>query len=97
MVVPASVKGPFLKNHFNDVLFIPAALPVLVWAHWKLGLRREEGPPTPGEVAFHWVLWSLTVEGLAPLLSRRATADLWDVVAYGVGGLLASGWWQRRL
>ena len=37
--LPAAWKGPFLRGHFNDCLFIPAALPLMLW------LERAETPP----------------------------------------------------
>ena len=31
--------SPFLHGHFNDLLLIPAALPVVLWVQRRLGLR----------------------------------------------------------
>jgi hypothetical protein len=29
--LPVTLKGPFLRNHFDDLLLIPAALPLILW------------------------------------------------------------------
>ena len=94
LLVPWSVKGPLLRYHFNDVLFIPAVLPLMLWVHRKLGLRRDDGPPRADEVWLHLAVWSVAAEGVAPLLSRRATGDVWDVAAYAAGALGAQLLWR---
>lgn len=90
------VHSPFLHDHFNDLLLIPCALPVLLLIQRCLGLRRHDDPPTPGEIALYLVVWSVLFEVVGPHLVRRAVGDPWDVVAYVVGGILAGVWWQRH-
>lgn len=93
-LVPWSMKGPFLRFHFNDVLFIPAVLPLMLWVHRKLGLRHDDAPPRGDEVWLHLVVWSVAAEVVAPRLSHRATGDVWDVVAYAAGALGAQLLWR---
>src|SRR5438105_4950501 len=50
---------PFLQEHLNDSLLIPAALPVLLGVRRFLKLRTHDAPPYGREVAFWLVLWSL--------------------------------------
>lgn len=85
----------FLHGTFNDLLLLPAALPVALWIQRKLGWRSDDRPPTPGEVVGHWLVWSAVCEGLAPLFLDRAVADWWDIAAYAAGGLAAGIWWNR--
>lgn len=89
-LIPVSWKGAFLRNHFADVLLIPAALPLVLWVHRRLGLRASDSPPTWSEVLLHLVVWSVAAELIAPHLFTRCTGDPWDVVAYA-GGALVSG------
>lgn len=94
VVAPAS-GSPFLQGTFNDLLLIPAALPPVLWLQRRLGWRNHDGVPTAGEIAGHWLGWSLVCEVLGPLLFPWAAADWRDVVAYGIGALAAGLWWHR--
>jgi hypothetical protein len=85
-----------LHGYFNDVLLIPAALPPLLFAQRWLDLRKHDEPPTAGEITLNLFIWSILFEVIGPHLTRRATGDPWDVVAYVVGGLLAGLWWNRK-
>lgn len=87
--------SPFLHGHFADLLMMPAALPVVLWMQRSIGLRKNDLPPTWLEMSFHLVVWSLICEFIGPRWLHHGTADVWDVVAYGVGGLLACLWWNR--
>lgn len=86
--------GPFMRGHFNDLLLIPAALPLLLWLQRRLGLRTVDTPPSWREIALHLVVWSIAAEALAPLLGLHATGDWLDVAAYTAGALAAGCWWQ---
>lgn len=93
-LVPLSLKGPFLRQHFADTLLIPAALPLLLWLHARLGLRPAAQRPSWREILLHLAVWSVAAEMLAPMLSRHATGDPWDVAAYAAGALCSGLLWQ---
>jgi hypothetical protein len=86
----------FLRFHFNDLLLMPCALPLLLWVQRRLQLRATDAPPAWGEIALYTSFWSILFEVIGPHLVRRATGDPWDVVAYFVGGMLAGWWWNRE-
>ena len=92
--VPAAMKGVFLRGHFADVLFVPAALPLMLWVQRKFGLRATDTAPAPMEVLMHLAIWSFAAEVLGPRLFARATGDPWDVVAYAAGSLIAALFWR---
>lgn len=85
----------FLRGHFNDLLLVPSALPLLLWLHRKLSLRRTDAPPSFGETAVHLLVWSLYFELVGPAFYARATADWRDVLAYWAGGVIAWAFWNR--
>jgi hypothetical protein len=89
------VPGGFFGWWFNDLLLIPAAAPVCLWMERGFGVRKNDAPPTAGEIAFLLVLWSVLFEWVAPRLLPWATGDHRDVVAYAIGGCLAWAWWNR--
>lgn len=89
------LQSPLLHDHFNDLLLIPAALPVVLWVHRLLGLRNHDLQPSWTETALHLVVWSLICEFIGPLWLGLGTADPWDVVAYTAGGVAACLWWNR--
>jgi len=86
----------FLRFHFNDMLLIPCALPVLLWMQRGLRLRTNDQPPTWNEIALYTVFWSILFEVIGPHLLKRATGDPWDAVVYFVGGIGAGVWWNRH-
>jgi len=83
----------FMRFHFNDLLLIPAALPLLLWLQRRLGLRTHDAPPDAGEIALHFVVWSVVAEIIAPHFAH-ATGDWRDVLAYAIGALAAWAWWS---
>ena len=89
-------KSPFLHEHFDDLLLIPAALPVVLGLQRWLGLRTHDRPPTTPEIFGHLALWSFVSEVLGPLIFPFSVGDILDVGAYALGALLAGLWWNRR-
>ena len=87
------VHSPFLRGHFNDLLLIPCALPPVLWLQSHLGLRKHDAPPTPGEIVFHLIVWSVLFEVIGPHI-MRVTGDPLDVMAYAAGGVVAGVWWH---
>lgn len=88
---------PFLHTHLNDLLLIPAALPLILWVQRILQLRNHDLAPSWTEMAAHIAIWSLICEFIGPVWLKHGTADFWDVVAYAVGGAAACLWWNRPL
>jgi hypothetical protein len=89
------VPSPFLHNHFDDLLLIPAALPVMLWIQRVLNLRKNDDYPTWPEVIMHWAVWSVVCEWIGPFYFHMGVADVWDVVSYAIGGMVACLWWKR--
>ncbi len=85
----------FLHSWFNDLLLIPCALPPLLLLQRWLKLRADDGPPHAGEILFQLCVWSVLFEWIGPHIIHT-TGDVWDVVAYAVGGLVAGMWWRRE-
>jgi len=91
------IHSPFLHDHFNDLLLIPCALPLLLWLHRRLNLRSHDQPPSLTEISLHLAVWSVLFEVIGPHIMPHSTGDPWDVIAYVVGGLCAGLWWHRHL
>lgn len=89
------VHSAFLHDHFNDLLLIPCALPVLLRMQRWLGLRHHDRAPEPSEIALYCCVWSILFEVIGPRLVSFSVGDPWDAVAYAVGGVLAGCWWHR--
>lgn len=93
-IKPHALPG-FMMFHFNDLWLIPCALPPVLWLHQRLGLRAQDGPPQPFEIAGHLVFWSLLFEWIIPKLTH-ASGDPTDVAAYALGAIIAGMWWNRH-
>ncbi|HYD85187.1 MAG TPA: hypothetical protein VEA63_14075 [Opitutus sp.] len=88
------VGGAFFHGYFNDLLLIPAALPLALWLQRKLGLRADDARPRWREIGLHLAAWALMAEAVAPHLLAHVTGDWRDLVAYSAGALAAGCWWQ---
>ena len=86
----------FFQGYFSDFLLIPAALPIVLLLLRFVGARRHDLPPTKSEMLTAVVVWTILFEVVGPQITRRATADPFDILAYVVGGLLAYTIWNRR-
>ena len=95
-VISLSLKGPFLRNHFNDTLLIPAALPLALWVHMQIGIRPADENPKWSEILLHLAVWSVACEVVAPHIFTNATGDPWDIVAYAAGALISGVFWQGK-
>ena len=91
-----AVASPFLRGHFNDLLLIPAGLPVILWIQRVTGLRQTDAPPSWSEIGMHLVVWSIVCEYIGPFWLHRGTADIGDVLAYSAGAAVSGIWWNRR-
>lgn len=87
--------GAFLTGHFNDLLLIPAALPLALWVQRRLGVRADDRPPRWREIALHLAVWAVAAEAIMPHFATRATGDWRDVVAYAAGAIGAGFWWRE--
>jgi hypothetical protein len=94
-LLPSDWRGVFLREHFNDALLVPAALPLVLWLLRRLGLRDNDRPPLWIEIGLAFALWSIAAEMFAPFLFSNAVADWRDVVAYAAGAVIAGVWWRR--
>ena len=83
-----------MRGHFNDLLLIPAALPLVLWLQRRLGVRAGDTPPSWREIGLHFAVWSIAAEAIAPLLWRHATGDWLDVAAYATGAVVSGCVWQ---
>ena len=90
------VHSAFLHDHFNDLLLMPCALPLLLRMYRWLGLRQHDRPPEPGEIALYCCVWSILFEVIGPRLVSFSVGDPWDAAAYASGGVLAGCWWHRH-
>ncbi|HEX8463525.1 MAG TPA: hypothetical protein VF627_02820 [Abditibacterium sp.] len=87
---------PFLREHLDDVLLIPAALPLLVWARSRLGLRPHQAAPTWREIWFWTALWAIVFEFVGPRFIGHSVGDWLDALSYAAGALIAGRVWNRR-
>ena len=95
-IIPHS-SNSFLRFHFNDLLLMPCALPPLLFLQRRLKLRTDDRVPSPGEITLYLIVWSVLFEVIGPHITRRATGDPLDVIAYVMGGIVAGLWWNRGM
>jgi hypothetical protein len=86
----------FLRSHFNDVLLIPCALPLVLLLQRWLRLRGDDDMPNLAEIGFHLGIWCVLFEVIGPRILPCVVGDAWDMVAYCAGGVFAALWWNRH-
>ena len=92
-VLAGVLPGPFWRGHFDDLWFIPAALPPMLWLERRLGLRNHDRPPDWAEILVHLAVWSVAAEVVAPAVFAHKVRDWWDLSSYAAGAVVAAGWW----
>ncbi|MDR3456608.1 MAG: hypothetical protein P4N60_04125 [Verrucomicrobiae bacterium] len=95
-LIKPQVHSGFMHDHFNDCWLIPCALPLVLWLHRRLGLRRHDEPPRITEVVWHLVFWSILFKGIGPRIFPHVTYDLWDIPCYWGGGIVAWVCWHKE-
>lgn len=93
-IMSPALGGNFLRGQFDDLWLIPAALPVVLELQSWLKLRPAGAWPSNLEIGFHWLVWSVICEGIAPRFISHCVSDWRDVVAYGAGAAFAAIWWR---
>lgn len=88
------IGGVFWRGYFNDLLLIPAALPLALWIQRRLGCRTHDRFPKWNEITLHLAVWSVTAEAIMPRLLAHSASDGWDVVAYAGGAIVAGLCWR---
>jgi len=86
---------PFLHSHLDDLLLLPAALPVVLWLQRLAGLRPHDRPPEWREMFFHLAIWSVMSKLVGPFVLKIGVADPQDVLFFAAGGIAACLWWNR--
>ena len=85
----------WMDRYWNDLWMLPCALPLILSLYSALGLREPATPPSGTEIFWHGVLWGLMAEFMGPLYFKHAVGDLWDLVAYAVGGIVLFYRWHH--
>ena len=85
---------PFLHSHLDDLLLIPAALPVVLWIQRFTGLRSHDRPPGWLEMFSHLAIWSVMCKIVGPFYCHIGVADPWDVLFFAGGGIAACLLWN---
>ncbi len=96
-IVKPHVASSFLHGHFNDLLLIPCALPLLLWIQRRAGLRTHDRFPSLGEIALHLGVWAAIAEFIGPRWLHHGIGDPWDVVAYTAGAIAAAILWRAPI
>lgn len=86
--------GAFLHSYFNDLLLVPASLPIVLWVQRYLGVRSGNQQPRWREIGLHLLVWSVAAEVIMPHFTLQATGDWRDVLAYAAGAAGAGCWWH---
>ncbi len=77
----------------RDVLLVPCVLPILVILLTRMKIRAPS-PPTIVEIFLAVLIWSIMFELLGPEFFDHAVADLYDILAYCAGGIIAGFYWH---
>jgi len=79
---------PFLDSYLDPFLAMPILLYLL---DWEMEYFRTRPQLNVVELIAGFIIFSVIFEWLFPYLSADFTGDIWDIVAYFLGGLLYYG------
>jgi hypothetical protein len=95
VVKPLSSPATFVHTHFNDLLLVPALLPVVLWLFRRAGVRDHDRPPTRRKLIAHTLAWCVVFEIIGPRLLHRGVSDPVDAACYLAGAAVAGLVWRR--
>ncbi|MBD3375473.1 hypothetical protein GF406_10595 [candidate division KSB1 bacterium] len=84
---------PWIAAYGRDVLLVPCVLPLLITALTRMKIRVPS-PPTIIEILLSVLIWSIMFELLGPEFFPHAVADVFDILAYCAGGIIAGFYWH---
>lgn len=90
--------SPFFKGYVTDLLAIPIGLPFIIGLLQTVKLR-DDSTPRSLEVLALVTAASVLFEGIMPhttIFGPYGKGDIFDVMAYAVGGLGGIIWWKLR-
>lgn len=76
----------FLNNYLDPFLLMPLLLYAVLWER-RIVLKNKNMVLSYTEIFGYFVLMVLLGEVLFPLISKKFTADYWDILAYALGTL----------
>lgn len=77
------------RNYGHDLIFPILTIPVFEWIRQNRPTRIQL---SLRNVLFYALFFSIWFEGIAPQIQSAYTADLVDIVVYGLGSLLIWVW-----
>ena len=86
----------FWNYYLSDILLVPVALPILLFALRLIRIRKNDLAPNFLEILIPLIVWSITFEIVAPLFVSSATGDFFDILAYTGGGLISWYLWNYK-
>jgi hypothetical protein len=79
--------GTILRGYFSDVLALIVCVPIFINIQILFGTRRVYRIHL-WEIGLYLLIFSFVYEYLYPMIWDKSTADLYDVVAYALGGII---------
>lgn len=76
---------PFVDSYLDPFLAMPILLLLL---DWEMEFFRTRPQLNEMELLASFIIFSVIFEWLFPYLSADFTGDVWDIVAYFLGGVL---------
>lgn len=76
-----------LSGYFSDVLALIVCVPIFINIQILFQTRKVHKVHF-WEIGLYWAIFSLTYEYIYPKIWDNCTADLYDIVAYALGGII---------
>jgi len=84
------------NSYLNDFLFIPVALPIILYFLRKCNFRKFDNSPLFHEVLIPVAIWALVLEYIGPRFFSKGVPDLLDIYVYGISGIFCYFSWQDK-
>ncbi len=83
---------PLVHSYFDDLLAMPVVLGITLQIMQWLYPSGNQLTFSKPQVLVGWVYFSIILELFLPWLSPTYTADIWDVLCYGIGSIAFYRW-----
>jgi len=75
-----------IRNYFADYLTLIVCVPIFINIQLLCGIKRKN--ITLFDIIFYFLIFSIYGEIILPKYNKNITGDYFDVIAYGIGGIV---------
>jgi len=91
------IRLPILDNYLDPLLLIPILLQLMLWERNTFWKQEKAFVFSKLQLVAIFFIVCVITEYFYPIWKSSFTADIWDVVCYGIGTLIFGLFWNKPM